>query len=361
MLEEAAAARRNETFDETEDVTRVYGRFFTSSEVKVDDTDSPAPETGPSLKAEPILETEPLVVDSPAPKTSPSPSARPARETRQSRRAGPAQKDGFTESAHVALQINGPLTEDGPAPGKAPPAFSLLNSLPGVDGHHLWFNEMDDYLFPHLTPNEQALYKQLYRLTWGFDRPRCVVNFPRLSERSGMSESGARVATRSLISKGLIEKCGLVFGKNREQGILWEVFEPPALKRYRAARRAGPVLKTGPALNDGPSPPAPMKHVEKQNTQTQPGAGVGSRFTLEECRRYADHLKATGQGITNPGGYATKVYRSGEADTLIDAFLNPPAPLDASLCPDCQGRGFAHIDPENFDLGVRPCKHPRLQ
>jgi hypothetical protein len=88
--------------------------------------------------------------------------------------------------------------------------------------------------------------------------------------------------------------------------------------------------------------------------------GVGSRFSLEECRRYADYLHKTGQGIKQPGAYATTIYRSGEADSLIEAFLNPPAQADISKCPDCEGRGFAYVDPKNHDRGVRPCKHPNL-
>jgi len=82
---------------------------------------------------------------------------------------------------------------------------------------------------------------------------------------------------------------------------------------------------------------------------------------LEECRRYAEHLKQTGQGITNPGGYATKIFRSGEADAFIEAFLNPQAPLDIDQCPDCRGSNFIYIDPSNHDRGVRPCKHEALK
>jgi hypothetical protein len=47
---------------------------------------------------------------------------------------------------------------------------------------------------------------------------------------------------------------------------------------------------------------------------------VGSKFSLEECRRYAESLR--GEGIQNPGGYATAIHRSGEADDRIEAFLS---------------------------------------
>jgi len=58
--------------------------------------------------------------------------------------------------------------------------------------------------------------------------------------------------------------------------------------------------------------------IKKQHTKTHTTQKVcGVRFVCE-CRRYADILKS--EGIQNPGGYATKIYRSGEADELIDSF-----------------------------------------
>jgi hypothetical protein len=101
--------------------------------------------------------------------------------------------------------------------------------------------------------------------------------------------------------------------------------------------------------------------TQKENTQTQAGVSVSSRFSLEQCRQYAEHLKKTGQGISNPGGLAVSLHRSGEADELIEAFLSPPAQIDISQCPDCEGRGFAYVDRSNHDKGVRPCKHERLK
>lgn len=87
----------------------------------------------------------------------------------------------------------------------------------------------------------------------------------------------------------------------------------------------------------------------------------GSKFAAEECRRYADHLAKSGQGITNPGGYATKIHRTGEADTAIEAFLLPAPPIkqvDASRCPDCHGTGYYY--PHEREHGVARCKHERL-
>jgi len=99
-------------------------------------------------------------------------------------------------------------------------------------------------------------------------------------------------------------------------------------------------------------------HIKETHTNTD-RVGVGSRFTLQECRKYAESLR--GEGITNPGGYATRIHRSGESDDLIATFLTPPKnsnTVDASDCPDCRGTGF--YEPGGAGKGVAKCKHERL-
>jgi hypothetical protein len=86
-----------------------------------------------------------------------------------------------------------------------------------------------------------------------------------------------------------------------------------------------------------------------------------SRFRMAECFRFAKHLYDTGQGIANPGGYATSIYRTGEADDLIEQFLHPSEPtvqVNIDSCPNCQGSGFWY--PEGVERGVAKCKHERL-
>jgi hypothetical protein len=247
------------------------------------------------------------------------------------------------------------------------PDFSLLNSLPDVTGWAPSFHQVTDYLNRQLPTGEQAIYEQLYRLTWGYERPRVVVGFPKLAVRANVGESTARAAAKALEKKGLIRRHGVVFGLNHEQGVEWEVFPPPALLKYlrlREDRRQRGSKMKSPSEFEGPANSEPMKDnvlFSKEHTHTQVGESVCSRFSLEECRKYADHLKQTGQGITNPGGYATKIFRSGEADALIETFLNPPAPLDIKMCPDCHGSNFIYIEPTNPDRGVRPCKHYNLK
>jgi hypothetical protein len=128
------------------------------------------------------------------------------------------------------------------------------------------------------------------------------------------------------------------------------------------ARRTPPVRHAPGASGAPGAPDAPNKvNTYKENTQTQEGVRVDSRFSIVECRRYAEHLRASGQGINNPGGYATTIHRTGEADLLIEAFLNPApaqALIDASQCPDCQGTGFYY--PKGIEQGVAKCQHASL-
>jgi hypothetical protein len=111
------------------------------------------------------------------------------------------------------------------------------------------------------------------------------------------------------------------------------------------------------------------KNVEgekKRETSTDDGNGqnIKSIFSIEECRRYADHLHQTNQGILNPGGYATTIHRTGEVDALIESFLNKPfekkservAPTE---CPDCNGTGYWY--PQGKEKGVARCRHEKLK
>lgn len=234
---------------------------------------------------------------------------------------------------------------------------TLLDTIPQVDGHlKLWY-ELIDHLYPLLTPNERAVHENLYRLSWGWDSPTCIVGLPKLAKRCNLAISTTQIAVNSLIEKRLIKKLGTVQGKGKEQGAIYKVIPPNAQLRAQGLPKIGRLPKSDRLPKSGTN----IINTQRNNTQTQEGAGVRSRFSSEECRRYAEHLKQTGQGITNPGGYATKIFRSGEADALIEVFLNPRAQFDISQCQDCRGSNFIYIDPSNHDRGVRPCKHESLK
>lgn len=86
-----------------------------------------------------------------------------------------------------------------------------------------------------------------------------------------------------------------------------------------------------------------------------------SKFTIADCRRYAEHLQKTNQGIMNPGGYATTIHRTGEVDALIEKYLTQPSKQDATpptACPDCNGTGYWY--PQGKEKGVARCRHENL-
>jgi len=185
-----------------------------------------------------------------------------------------------------------------------------------------------------------------------------------------MSKSQVQRSLNNLIVKGLIENLGEAKKGGREGN------------RYRVLPGTSSIPKqtivSEGTVSQGPTIPSENtvvipgivhentnKHSNKdlldKHTNTKSSVGVNSHFTLEECRRYAEHLHATGQGITNPGGFAISIHRSGVADTFIEQFLHPSEevkPFDASQCPDCKGTGFWY--PQGFGQPVAKCKHKQL-
>jgi DNA-binding Lrp family transcriptional regulator len=230
--------------------------------------------------------------------------------------------------------------------------LNLLETLPDSAGYTKTPNRYYDHLCPQLTPDEQAVYSQLFRLSHGHSKGTCFISNNRLSERSSVPLSTLKRVVSKLVGKGLIEKIKATHGPGKEQGITYKV---PILSQLTVGQpRAGQLTM---AHN--------KENTQKENTQTQemPAAPVRvrSKFSLEECRSYARHLQASGQGITNPGGYATTIHRTGEADALIESFLNPSpaqALVDATQCPDCQGTGFYY--PKGIEQGVVKCRHVKL-
>ena len=235
---------------------------------------------------------------------------------------------------------------------------NFKHSLPEKAGRLDLPHRYTDHACPLLSPDEQAVYLQLYRLSWGWGKDTCFISNPRLSERSNVPETTLRRVVKKLVAKKLAEILDRKFGSQREQGIV-----------YRVSKLDSPATADSLSILDRLSAVAPNKvNTQKENTQTQamPMAGVrvASRFTIEECRKYAKHLQSTGQGINNPGGYATTIHRTGEADMLIQSFLhpetaNPSSNLDTSQCPDCNGTGFYY--PKGIEGGVARCKHEQLR
>ena len=224
-------------------------------------------------------------------------------------------------------------------------------------------NEVFEVVLPTLRTSEQSVLLRLYRLTWGFQKDTCQVSMGKLGKSCNLSSRQVTTCVQALEKRGFIRRVRIdLDNKNQaERGVTFQMLLPQAARaKFAAPEKISPAAKisAGEEISDN------KINTHKGNTQTQeaPAAGVrvGSKFTIEECRRYADHLRSTGQGINNPGGYATTIYRTGEADELIERFLNPvqaSAQANTSSCPDCQGTGFYY--PKGKEEGVAKCPHSR--
>ncbi|HEY9401096.1 MAG TPA: helix-turn-helix domain-containing protein [Pyrinomonadaceae bacterium] len=288
----------------------------------------------------------------------------PSTLDRPSTADSPTTEDRLSKTLPLARPMDSPSIVDSPAAEDRPsiedsPEADFKHSLPEKAGRLDLPHRYTDHACSLLSPDEQAVYLQLYRLSWGWGKDTCFISNPRLSERSNVPETTLRRVVKKLVAKKLAEILDRKFGSQREQGIV-----------YRISKLDSPTTADSPATMDRLSAVAPNKvNTQKENTQTQAApptrVRVGSKFTLEECRRYAKHLQSTGQGINNPGGYATTIHRTGEADLLIESFLHPEAAgstfpnLDTSQCPDCNGTGFYY--PQGVEGGVARCKHERLR
>lgn len=229
-------------------------------------------------------------------------------------------------------------------------------------GYYPTFNDLDDTIIPsyRLDTFEQSVIRRLYRLSRGFRSTDCEIGLGSLSKACNISRSKAQDTINKLLAKGLIRSLGY-----SQSGTKYRVLEELPAIPQRSIPQQG-IPESGAGIPQEASHGIPQEGNNKNNkdfinTHTNTGdVGVCSKFTLEECRHYAESLRS--DGITNPGGYATAIYRSGEADLLIEAFLNPaPVELasDFSTCPDCKGGGFYY--PEGPGGGVARCKHERLK
>lgn len=245
-------------------------------------------------------------------------------------------------------------------------------------GYYPVYNDISDRIIPglQLNPYEQSVFQRLYRLSWGWKSDECEVGLGTLAKHCVMSRSQVQRSIAKLIEKGLIENLGST-KKGGKEGNRYRVLPsstssprqtipcetiveeatPDETIVSQGETRAGESTVVSQGIVTGGT----NKNSNKDllNTHTQTGVGVGSKFSLEECKRFAEHLQKTGQGINNPGGYATIIFRSGEADTQIEAFLNPPATVESGGCPDCGGSGYYY--PEGVEKGVKICKHEKLK
>jgi DNA-binding Lrp family transcriptional regulator len=282
-----------------------------------------------------------------------------------------------SEAANISpTEISSPPVKSSPAETIAPPEISPAQPLqtsaaesitaPVIfsrpEQHTRIPNEIFEDILPTLRTSEQSILLRLYRLTWGFQKDTCHVSMGKLGKACNLSSRQVTTCIQVLEKRRLIRRVhvDLDTRNQHERGVTFQMLLPQA-----ARAKASPPANISVAVKSsaGEEISDNKRNTLKENTQTQEpsvGVRVGSKFSIEECRRFAQHLQSTGQGINNPGGYATTVHRTGEADELIEKFLNPTVSIqvDTSQCPDCQGSGFYY--PKGSTAGVAKCKHEKL-
>lgn len=208
-------------------------------------TEEPTP--SPSTQDGLANTTSPSIVDRPSETNSPSGTdSRAVTDSLTTDQPPPPPAARLTPVDSLTKESS-PSTQDSP---------NLLSAIPEVRGHMQLPHRYTDHLPRWLSADEQAVYVQLYRLSWGWGKDVCFISNPKLSERSGVPETSMRRAVKKLIGKGLIEKTDRRFG-GAEQGIEYRVFSLDSLaKSDRASTLAGP------------STPAPNKEKNiKENSK----------------------------------------------------------------------------------------------
>ena len=248
------------------------------------------------------------------------------------------------------------------------PIHNIPVDKPLVDvnnGYYPSFNDISDNLIPTLKLDafEQTLLLRMYRLSRGWRRQECEVGYGGIVRQCNISRSKAQEAVASLIQRGLIRNLGKAKGNDGTRYLVLPdvpAIPPQGIPQEGIPEGGQTMVPQNIPEHTGIPQRGSNKHTSLNTSHTNTGdVGVRSHFSLKECRAYADSLRS--EGIQNPGGYATKIHRTGEADELIEKFLNPiplsPA-VDASQCPDCQGSGWWY--PKGTEKGIARCKHQRL-
>lgn len=175
--------------------------------------------------------------------------------------------------------------------------LNILASLPEQRGHLELPYQILDHLDRHLDPYEQSIYKQLYRLSWGFGKNRCRISNPKLAERTNMSEAMVKKVAIKLVQKGLIEKVGSLQGYGKDQGVEYLIHAPSwQLQRSSQTHRSS----------------------QPQESSQLQGGSIKERDLKEIDKRE-----------------------------------------DAVACPDCYGTNWWY--PRGTDRGVKRCLHERLK
>lgn len=206
---------------------------FAAAFEKREKTDEPQGEDGrPIVSSQPTQSSQPNLSNQPVPSSQPVLSSQPVEPPR----AGPVSNQPARSSQ--------PAGSSRPAAGRqgSNATINLIAALPEVKGHGELPYQILDHLLRQLSPDEQAIYIQLYRLSWGWGKEICEISNPKLSERSNVPLSTMKRKVGLLVSKGLVEKINTVIGYGKDQAVVYRVAAPS----WQLARSRQPIQSRQP-------------------------------------------------------------------------------------------------------------------
>ena len=197
-------------------------------------------------------------------------------------------------------------------PRRVTPSSTRGIEVDSSRGYFKYLNDLSDRIIPELKlkPYEQVVLNRLYRLSRGWKSEECSVGLGTLAKQCVMSRTSVQKAIGVLIEKGLVEDLG-EDKKGGREGKRYRVL--PTLSIPNSTIVPGGIPGDDASIPPGTTevrgtipPDTTIKDSNKEfkdtHTHIQNFVGVGgSNFTIEECRKYAQHLQSTGQGINNPG------------------------------------------------------------
>lgn len=218
-----------------------------------EDTSSPASE--PTTSSQPVKSSQSTMSGQPVVSSQPDTSQQSAVSSQP---AEPPLAGPLSSQPNASSQ---PIHSSRPAAGRQivhGMTINLLASLPDVKGHSEIPHQILDHLCRHLEPEEQVIYMQLYRLSWGFGKDTCEISNPRLSERSNVPLSTMKRKVSQLVSKGLVEKINTIMGYGKDQAVVYRVSAPS----WQLAKGSQPRVSRQPA--SGHNKKEDIKEIEKR-------------------------------------------------------------------------------------------------
>ena len=172
----------------------------------------------------------------------------------------------------------------------------------------LW--SIDDTLAQLQTPYEQAVYRQLYRLSYGFGNTHCFVGYDSLLRRCNMQKTALRAAVKGLERKKHIENL-LTINEKTLKGTIYRVFRPDEVTAVAGGPDSTPGEETQPTY-----PPPTPQHTTRSGDTLSPD----DTESLSDPVRQPNSVSIDAIEATDPKG----IHSTLQPDTISHADTVSP-------------------------------------